>query len=951
MKTLNKAVARYNGISLIVRILIGLIIGAVLALVAPGAGWVGELGSLFVGALKGIAPVLVFVIVASALAQGSSKLDRRFGTVIWLYMLTTFLAAAIAVVTSFMFPVTVVLADAAQSDVVPQGLGEVMGTLLTNFVANPVSAIMSGNYIGILFWACMFGVAMKKIGEPTSEKTVRIFPNPDHPQRGYCGRAAATMWIWNHPLRIRKPLKRVGERGEGKFKEVSWDEALNDIAAKLKDVVAKHGEQSVVSTSHSFSSYSKWITFPLGSPNDIGHSSTCNSASIAGRDWVYGKGFSGAGKIEPDYKHLRYLILIGRSMGSAMGCLHSLNEARERGAQVVSVDPRMPDIAYGDAKWVPIRPGTDASFVLAMMNVMLQEGLADLKFLAKHTNAAYLIKADGRPLTEADMKAGGRKDRYAVHDLKTNRIVFQGVVLDEKGAAVGFDESADTDANLHFAQEVKLADGTTTAVRTALDILAEIAARHTPEASQKITGIPADELVRLAHNFANLKGVVDDGWYSSKNGNDIELYQLINILNAFNGNVDREGGIVVTAGGGFKRPGVAAGKGPNGEKWDMVDAKRIDKMLSPESAGNLWAALDAMITGKPYPIRALFTVGTTLFHRESDSTRLAKALKTLDLLVVQDLLPHEVCDYADYVLPATYFLERRETAGVKWALDGSVHMNDAGIRPPEGVEARHDVWILLEILRRAYPERAERVGYKECKTADEFDAWWNKFDDKGIAKFVKDQEAKNPGSGEKILADFKTKGWTTVNKKKYGVYPWKKPFGTPTGKIEIYGFKSFAKPGYEKIKPISDYFPAPAYTAPKPQSNEFVLVSGKNCTSSSGLNIFAATTRFTGDRTLWMNPYDAERLGIANKEKVMVEGVDREYQAEVVVTVTKKVMAGSVFAFGFSGGVRTKELVNDPRFDFVKEGINSHWFATGYAQPVVGNLANNSCIRVKRIKG
>ena len=88
MKTLNKAVARYNGISLIVRILIGLFIGAVLALVAPGAGWVGELGSLFVGALKGIAPVLVFVIVASALAQGSSKLDRRFGTVIWLYMLT-----------------------------------------------------------------------------------------------------------------------------------------------------------------------------------------------------------------------------------------------------------------------------------------------------------------------------------------------------------------------------------------------------------------------------------------------------------------------------------------------------------------------------------------------------------------------------------------------------------------------------------------------------------------------------------------------------------------------------------------------------------------------------------------------------------------------------------------------------------------------------------------------
>ena len=169
MKTLKVAVAKYNGISLILRILVGLAVGVVLALVAPGAGWVAEFGNLFVGALKGIAPVLVFVIVASALAQGSSRLDRRFGTVIWLYMLTTFLAAAIAVMTSFLFPVTVVLADAAQSDVVPQGLGEVLSTLLTNFVANPVAAIMNGNYIGILFWACMFGIAMKGIGSESTK--------------------------------------------------------------------------------------------------------------------------------------------------------------------------------------------------------------------------------------------------------------------------------------------------------------------------------------------------------------------------------------------------------------------------------------------------------------------------------------------------------------------------------------------------------------------------------------------------------------------------------------------------------------------------------------------------------------------------------------------------------------------------------------------------------------
>ena len=163
MKAFHAVAKKYNGISLIVRILIGLILGAVLALVAPGAMWITELGNLFVGALKGIAPVLVFVIVTSALAQGSSKLDRRFGTVIWLYMLTTFLAAGIAVVASFLFPQNMVLAEAVEGSAAPQGLSEVLNTLLANFVANPVSSLMNGNYIGILFWACLFGLALKRI--------------------------------------------------------------------------------------------------------------------------------------------------------------------------------------------------------------------------------------------------------------------------------------------------------------------------------------------------------------------------------------------------------------------------------------------------------------------------------------------------------------------------------------------------------------------------------------------------------------------------------------------------------------------------------------------------------------------------------------------------------------------------------------------------------------------
>ena len=168
-KALRGVADKYNGVSLIIRIIVGLIAGTALALVVPHMTWIGEFGTLFVAALKAAAPILVFVLVASALAQGTSKLDRRFGTVLFLYLFTTFLAAVVAVLTSRLFPQTLSLGKAAKADVVPQGLSEVIQTLLTNIVANPIQAIIDGNYICILMWACLFGLAMKSIANESSK--------------------------------------------------------------------------------------------------------------------------------------------------------------------------------------------------------------------------------------------------------------------------------------------------------------------------------------------------------------------------------------------------------------------------------------------------------------------------------------------------------------------------------------------------------------------------------------------------------------------------------------------------------------------------------------------------------------------------------------------------------------------------------------------------------------
>lgn len=168
-KALRGVADKYNGVSLIIRIIVGLIAGTALALVVPHMTWIGEFGTLFVSALKAVAPILVFVLVASALAQGNSKLDGRFGTVLFLYLFTTFLSAVVAVLTSRMFPQTISLGDAADADVVPQGLSEVVQTLLTNIVANPIQAMIDGNYICILIWACLFGLAMKGIANESSK--------------------------------------------------------------------------------------------------------------------------------------------------------------------------------------------------------------------------------------------------------------------------------------------------------------------------------------------------------------------------------------------------------------------------------------------------------------------------------------------------------------------------------------------------------------------------------------------------------------------------------------------------------------------------------------------------------------------------------------------------------------------------------------------------------------
>ncbi len=159
---------KWTEIALVKRILVGLVLGAILGLTIPGATGISILGDVFVSALKAIAPLLVFFLVISSLCNAGNSHGGVIKTVIILYMFSTVLAAVIAVFTSMAFPVKLTLATAAATDTAaPQGIAEVLNNLLLNVVANPVSSLVNANYVGILTWAILLGLAFRAANDMT----------------------------------------------------------------------------------------------------------------------------------------------------------------------------------------------------------------------------------------------------------------------------------------------------------------------------------------------------------------------------------------------------------------------------------------------------------------------------------------------------------------------------------------------------------------------------------------------------------------------------------------------------------------------------------------------------------------------------------------------------------------------------------------------------------------
>lgn len=169
-------VKKWTESSLILKIIIGLVIGAILGILVPGWKIIGFPGEIFVSALKAIAPILVFFLVASAISKARAGIGSRYKTVIILYIFSTFLSAMVAVVGSYLFPVTVHLSQASTASA-PHALENVISDMILNIFANPIHSLVEANYLGILFWSIVFGIALKSIASDSTKDVVTDFAN------------------------------------------------------------------------------------------------------------------------------------------------------------------------------------------------------------------------------------------------------------------------------------------------------------------------------------------------------------------------------------------------------------------------------------------------------------------------------------------------------------------------------------------------------------------------------------------------------------------------------------------------------------------------------------------------------------------------------------------------------------------------------------------------------
>lgn len=517
------------------------------------------------------------------------------------------------------------------------------------------------------------------------------YPDPVYAPRGCMKGLSYLNQVYGED-RLLHPLIREGERGEGRFREATWEEALDLVADRMRAIGEQWGWDSI----HVFgqvpgSGYiQKGANYRACALLGMTHGTSFDFNGDLPMGMPITFGVQNAEHEAKDWANSRFLLLIGSNpVETRIPDVHFLFDAIDRGARLVVIDPTFSPTAAKADLHLRIRPGTDAALGLALCRQVIAEGLMDAPFMRTYTDAPLLVRADtGKRVLGREVDIAAPEASYVAWDTLSGGPVI--AATDHLGFADG------TEVALEGTFELRLVTGETVQVVPGFALVRQELDAWTPERGAEVTDVPADTIVRLANAYATthpaaiLMGGGSNHWYHG----DL-TGRAFALLAALTGNIGRSGGGFSVYVGQYKvRVDTSPWWSPGGQKAKVCPSIYFVR-----------GRTDTMHPDVPYPANGwhgLVCTFANMFVQSMDVNRLHQTLAGLDLIVVAEHQMTETVRWADVVLPATTWYEKTDLTATP--LHPFLQLQQAAIEPVG--EARSELWMWRELVRRVAPDLA-----------------------------------------------------------------------------------------------------------------------------------------------------------------------------------------------------------------------------------------------------
>lgn len=480
-------------------------------------------------------------------------------------------------------------------------------------------------------------------------KLLKIEPAdfPDNRYKRICLKGISmAMQRIEHPDRVRHPLRRKGGRGSGQWERISWDEAFDYLAENLTSIADKYGPEanSWISMTGNYGIMSMMLSSRIA--NCLGGTAFTNLGVMgdlgANMGFLPTLGVHQEANEWPEVVDSKLIILFGKNVAdTGHSDMHFLFDAMEKGAKVVSIDPRYSRTSAKADQWISIRPGTDTAMILAMIKLIIDEQLYDAEYLQRYTNAPFLVRSDNKQcLRQSDISETGKND-YLVIDA-------------ESGLPILADKSVN--CKMEWQGKIKLACGKEVDCQTAFSAIIHGCKPYTLEKAEAITDVPQQVIRDLTYEYVNTNPAslwIGQGTQRYYNGH--QVFRALITLGAMTGNIGKRHAGVNWGGGSLMRFIFATPDSwlePNGKKGRVLPGTQMHEIIEADA---------------PYPIKSLWAhnygIGTQGPRRQDF---INKVLPNLDFFVVSEVVMTEAAKYADIVLPATSFYEEDADLVTSW---------------------------------------------------------------------------------------------------------------------------------------------------------------------------------------------------------------------------------------------------------------------------------------------